>query len=233
MIEAVRQVSGEDCEITGASRTDSGAHALGQVCHFDLEAAIPAERWPAALNRALPRDIRVRSAAEVDSAFHSRFCARDRSYRYRILQNESDPFRGRFAHREPRPLDVDRMRASATLLIGLHDFIAFTAELSPDVGNTMRTLRSVGVSRVRDEVRIDVVGTAFLRGMMRRIAGALLEVGRDRRKPESLRALLVGGLNPDTQPVVLPAHGLTLMRVRYGRHPVDNRANNETASDEA
>jgi tRNA pseudouridine38-40 synthase len=111
------------------------------------------------------------------------------------------------------------MQLSAMSLVGSHDFFAFT-QLVPAEANTVRELFSVRVSRVHDEVRIDIVGTAFARGMMRRISGGLFEVGRRARSPESVTALLKEGRTSRLhRPVVLPAKGLTLMRIRYGRSP--------------
>jgi len=219
--EAVRQVSGEDCEIIGASRTDSGAHAKGQVCHFDTE--VPEARWVLALNRAMPLDLRVESAKSVPDSFNSRFSAFDRWYRYRILLHQQDPFRLRYAHGTHVKLDLEKMQTAAAYLEGEHDFRAFTEELDPSVTNTVRDLYSVKVAQSRDEIWIDIVGTAFLRGMMRRMSGALLEIGRGKRSIEEVPALLSERRNDLMWPEVLPARGLTLMRVRYGRWPRDNR----------
>lgn len=220
MTEAVRQVSGEEIEITGASRTDSGAHARGQVCHFDTDRPIPIEKWPRILNRVLPPDLAVVSADRVPDDFHSRFWALDRHYRYRIGTGPRDPHRARFVHTYGRPLDVGAMQVAAQMLQGDHDFLAFTEELDPSVENTRRTLMKFEVKQVRDEVWVDVVGTAFLRGMMRRMAGSLLEVGRGHRPVEEVSRLLDIEERSRLQwPVVLPAGGLCLMRVRYGRHP--------------
>lgn len=212
--EAVRQVSGEDVEIEGAGRTDSGAHALGQVCHFDTSRAIPTAKWPSVLGRLLPPDVAVRSATEVSSAFHSRFWATSRWYRYRIAVGERDPFRARFAHWYGRALRVERMHAAGQALVGEHDFLAFGEELEAGVPTRRRVLR-IDVGQARDEVRIDVEANAFLRGMMRRIAGGLLEVGRGKRSGGEIAALLTEEREGAQWPVVLPANGLTLMRVSY------------------
>ena len=223
--EAVRQVSGEDVEITGASRTDSGAHAKGQTAHFDSKVPIEPAKWARVLNKVLPPDLRVENSSKVRADFHSRFCAVDRWYRYRIVIGQGDPFRTRFAHEYWADLNIEKMRKGAQALIGEHDFKAYTEELEPDVENTVRTLHSVEVNRVKDEVWLDVIGTAFLRGMMRRMAGGLFEAGRGHRDPEEIGLLLDEKKRNSLQwPVVLPAKGLTLMRVRYGRHPRDNRS---------
>lgn len=222
--EAVRLISGEENEIYGASRTDSGAHARGQVCHFDTDFGMPIEKWPRVLNKRLPIDLSVLSAKQVPDAFSSRFGARDRHYRYRILVGQPDPQRARYAHFHGQPLDLKSMVLGARALQGEHDFLAFTEELEPTVLNTRRELYSVQVKQVRDEVWVDIVGTAFLRGMMRRMAGSLLEVGRGQRNVEEVSRLLTTEGQESLQwPVVLPARGLCLMRVRYGRKLVDHR----------
>ncbi len=229
LTEAVRQVSGEDIEITGASRTDSGAHAKGQVCHFDTEVPIATDVWPRAVNRVLPPDVRVVQTKRMQPSFHSRFCARDRAYRYAILLSGDDPFKARYAHECLKTLNLLKMQEAGGLLVGRHDYRAFTEDLQPHIENTVRTMRTVNVRQVQNLIYIDIVGTAFLRGMMRRMAGALYEVGRGRRSIENVAELLTQKRGEMHWPEVLPAKGLTLMAIRYGRHPKDNR-NNETAS---
>jgi len=223
--EAVRRVSGEEIEIYGAGRTDGGAHARGQVVHFDTVGKIPVQKWPYVLNKVLPTDLAILESSVVPDWFDARFSARDRFYRYRILTGRRDPHRERFAHFYGRPLDLESMQAAAKILIGRHDFRAFTEELEPTVLNTVRELYSFDVRQVRDEVWVDVVGTAFLRGMMRRISGAILEVGRGYRPVVEVSRLLDAEERTSQQwPVVLPAKGLCLMRVRYYRTPRDNRS---------
>ena len=223
LTEAIRRVCGEEVEITGASRTDSGAHARSQVCHFDSNVPIEPAKWPLIINRVLASDVAVVKASRVGPDFHSRFCAEDRWYRYRIRTTERDPFDSRFAHDHGRPLDVGLMQAAGKLLEGRHDFRAFTEELQPHIDNTVRTMRKVTVRKVRDEVRIEIGGTAFLRGMMRRMSGALLEVGAGKRKMETISELLTEKRSEMHWPVVLPAKGLCLMHIRYGRPPKDCR----------
>jgi len=224
LTEAVRLVSGEEIEIIGASRTDSGAHAKGQVCHLDWDCKIPIERLPYALNRRLPHDVAVLKAQRVSDDFNSRFCVLDRYYRYRIVTKQRDPQKERFAHFCGVKLDLEKMQEAATILQGEHDFRAFTEELEPTVTNTTRTLFSVGVKEVRNEVWVDIVGTAFMRGMMRRMSGAILEVGRGHRDVVEVSRLLQPEERLKYQwPEVLPAKGLCLMKIRYGRHPRDHR----------
>lgn len=223
LTEGIRQVSGEECEVVGASRTDGGAHARGQVCHFDSTVPIDPARWPRVLNKVLATDIAVLRADIVPADFHSRFYAKDRWYRYRLMTGARDPHRTRFAWYYGRPLDVDAMQEAAAKLVGEHDFLAFSQMLEPGA-NAVRTLYSVKVSQVRDEIWVDVVGTAFVRGMMRRIAGTLVECGKHKRTPGSVDDLLAAKERGSFKwPLLLPAHGLTLMRVRYGKTLTDNR----------
>ena len=210
-------------EIVGASRTDSGAHARGQVVHFDDLDGVPIQNWVRAMNDALPPDVAVKAVSYVAADFNSRFSARDRFYRYRILTSVRDPHRTRYAHVATRDLNVALMEEAAAGFVGRKDFAMFSQGLELGT-NTVREIFSTAVHRVRDEVWIDVVGTAFLRGMMRRIAGSLFEVGVGRRSVQSVVRLFDS--NEDTQalqPVLLPACGLCLMRIRYGRHPFDHR----------
>ncbi len=216
--EAITQVAAEDVEMLGASRTDSGAHARGQVVHFDSTRPILPSKWVRALNDLLPRDLSVVSAQFVHAEFHSRFWAEDRWYRYRIQTGPQDPLRSRFVHWYGRPLDVGLMHEAAQKLVGEHDFLAFT-QLIEEWQNTVRTVRSIQVLQVRDEVWIDVVALAYARGMMRRISGALWEIGRGRREPDWLDELLAQRVKNEVHwPTVLPASGLCLMKVRYPRH---------------
>jgi tRNA pseudouridine38-40 synthase len=219
LTQAVRQVSGEDNEITGASRTDGGAHAKGQVCTFDTRRPIRTSNWVRALNDVLPRDLTTVAAQFVARDFHPRFWAIDRWYRYRFLVGTRDPFRTRYTHEVWRPLDVQAMDQAARTLIGEHDFRAFSQLLLPET-NTVREVRAARARAVKDEIWVDIVGTAFVRGMMRRISGALWEIGRGRRPEDWIRSLLrAAPAETGEWPPVLPAKGLTLMRVRYGRAP--------------
>lgn len=224
MTEAVRRATGEELEIVGASRTDGGAHARGQVVHFDTENSMPPDKWAYVLNRVLPEDCRANSAEEVASDFHARFAATSRTYEYRIVTTESDPFRGRYAHVYWKPLDLASMREAAQALVGEHDFRGYTEEVGPEIENTRRLLNSIEVEERDRQVEITINGTAFLRGMMRRISGMLFEIGRDHRPvTDAARLLTPQGREEMQWPVVLPARGLTLMEVRYDSPGFDAR----------
>lgn len=232
MTDIVRQVSGEDIEIIGGSRTDSGTHAKGQVAHFDAKWPAELAKIPRILNNLLPCDIAVQQATEVKLDFHARFSAISRSYRYRIRQTPRDPRESRFVHDTWRELDVESMQQAARHLKGSHDFLAFSEEVEP-TANAVRELFEVTVKRSGREVWIDITGNAFMRGMMRRISGGLYEVGRGKRSVEDFWRLL-DPKNRDQLmwPVVLPAKGLCLQKIKYGRHPKDFRERYQTISQE-
>lgn len=223
LTEAVRQVSGEAIEITGASRTDSGAHAKGQVVHFDQKANMPVENWVRALGDVLPPDVAAVQASLAEPDFHARFSAVSRRYRYVIATGPRDPFRDRHAYWNGRPLDTAAMAVAAAFLEGRHDFEPFSQDLPSDA-NFVREVFRTRVAARAGSVEIEVTANAFLRGMMRRIAGALWQVGRHKWRPERVAELLSPtGAKKGERPPVLPAHGLTLLRVSYGRWPKDWR----------
>lgn len=220
----VREASGEDSlEVVGASRTDSGAHARHQVVHLDTTWTAPCEKMPRILNNLLPPDLAILKVKEVSPSFHARFSAVDRWYRYRIRRTPRDPLQGRYVYDTWRMLDAALMHEAAQTLVGSHDFRGFSEEVDP-AANSIREVFSIHVRAHQQEVWVDVVGNAFMRGMMRRISGALYEVGRGHRPAEDLEQLLDPQRRDALQwPVVLPARGLCLMRIRYGRHPKDCR----------
>lgn len=220
----MRQVSGEDCEIIGASRTDSGAHADYQVCHFDTNWKADPVQIPRILNNMLPQDIGIQKAKFVPDSFHSRFSAVDRTYRYRIRQSPRNPNISRFTHDYWKKLDLKAMQEAAKFLVGVHDFRAFSEEVEPEA-NAIREIFEINVRGAGSEIWIDIRGNAFMRGMMRRISGGLFEVGRGRRPGSDIAGLLdLERRETIHWPVVLPAKGLCLKKIRYGRHPKDFRS---------
>jgi tRNA pseudouridine38-40 synthase len=233
LTEAIRRVSGENIEIIGASRTDAGAHAAHQVCHFDTGNPMPVQKWIRALNDVLDADIAVQEAHKVSEAFHSRFSARYRWYRYRIVHGTRSPLTDRFSYNDWRQPDRLAMAEAGQGLIGRHDFRAFTAELQPWLTNTYRKLLSIEVDGDERETWIDIKGTAFMRGMMRRIVGGMFEVGIGRRPASDLAALTTEeGMTRLDLPVVLPAKGLMLMHVEYGKRLRDIREKQQEEENE-
>jgi len=216
LTDAVARIEGQNLELFGAGRTDSGVHARGQTVHFESRLPIPPARWRKVLNRSLPRDLQVRSARKEPDGFHARFSATSRVYRYTWLcRAYASPFATRFAYHEPKTLDAERMNEAAQVFLGEHDFRAL-AKAEAWKGPTCRGILSAGVRRVGPHVRFDVEGTGFMQGMVRMMAGALSEVGLGRWCIEEVRRLLNEPMAA-RRPPMLPAHGLCLMKVNYAQ----------------
>ena len=211
---AVSRVADSWVRTVCAGRTDAGVHALGQVVHFDSAAARNARAWIMGTNTELPGDVAVTWAACPGDAFHARFAARRRHYRY-VLYNRatrSALWLWRAAW-EYRTLDLARMQRAAQHLLGEHDFSAFRAA-SCQARSSIRTVHQLEVSRHGEFVFIDVCANAFLHHMVRNIAGALVAVGTARHRPEWAREVL---LSRDRRRggVTAPACGLYLTAVEY------------------
>jgi tRNA pseudouridine38-40 synthase len=209
-----RRLCGDDARVTGASRTDAGVHALRQTVSLTTSSALPPAAILGALNAALPRDIRVREAAEAAPGFHARFGARGKRYLY-LIDNAGvpSPLWRRFAWHVAVPLDVRRMRRALAALRGRHDFAAFRAAAGRD-HDPLCTVRAVHVFRRRDRVAILVSADRYLHHMVRTIVGSAVEVGRGAREPDWLAAVLDARDRRRAGPTA-PARGLTLLRVTY------------------
>ena len=204
----------EEIRVIGASRTDSGVHALCNIAVFDTNARIPAEKISYALNQRLPEDIRIQKSMEVASDFHPRHCNSKKTYEYRILNREfSLPTRRLYAHFTYVPLDAELMRRGAAYLIGEHDFKSFCATAAV-VETTVRTITDIQVERIADEIVIRVSGTGFLYNMVRIIAGTLMEVGRGNYPPEKVQEILEAKDRQAAGPTA-PACGLTLVKYEF------------------
>jgi len=210
--EAIHNLTGESPSLTAAGRTDAGVHALGQVVNFALQQPFPLAQLPGALNARLAPDIAVRSAELVDDAFDARYSARARLYAYRIRQAlPRGAYQRQYAWGLHDELDLAAMQAAGERLEGTHDFRAFGRSPRPG-GHTVRRIYGITVNRTGDWVTIAVAADAFLYGMVRRIAGALVDVGRRRRPLEWIDELMNGstvGLR------LAPPHGLVQVGVEY------------------
>ena len=231
--DALRAVTGEDPRFTAAGRTDAGAHAHGQAVGVTLQRAWDPERLRAALNAALPADVGVAGAVAVPGPFDARRDALSRTYRYVLVCRDGrSPVTRRHAWTVPGPLDVDAMREAAAAIEGTHDFRAFGRATNPG-GTTVRRVHEVAVDARSvgdgdagpraDVVVITVRANAFLRGMMRAIAGALVAVGRRRRPAAWVRELLATDTDSPGYLPVAPARGLHQWAVAYATDPVDAR----------
>jgi tRNA pseudouridine38-40 synthase len=198
----------------GASRTDAGVHALGQVCAFRTERTIPLHGIRRGLNTMLPHSIAVVDAQEVADDFHPRFGAIGKHYRYALLARaDRSPLLHDRAWHLRDPIDVEPMRVAAAALAGEHDFAAFRAA-GCSAKTTLRRIERIDVTRVGDQVLIDVRGNAFLRNMVRILAGTLAEVGTGDR-PATQMAEIIESRDRIRAGITAPAGGLTLVSVFY------------------
>lgn len=204
----------EEIKVTGASRTDAGVHALGNVAVFDTRAKMPAEKISYALNTRLPADIRIQDSSEVAADFHPRFCDTVKTYEYRILNRRfPDPTKRLYSFFYYYPLDVQRMKEGAAYLVGEHDFRAFCT-MKPELENTVRTIYSLDVEKTGDMIVLRVTGSGFLYNMVRIITGTLLRVGGGFYEPEYVRTILESRDRALAGETARP-EGLTLVEIKY------------------
>jgi tRNA pseudouridine38-40 synthase len=201
-------------DVTCAGRTDAGVHARCQVVHFDTNAQRTERNWVLGANSRLPRSVAVRWARGVGEAFHARYSAIARRYRYLILNR---PVRAaldaRYVAWERVPLDAQAMHAAAQALVGEHDFSAFRT-VACQANSPMRNVHAIDVARSGDEVAIEIQANAFLHHMVRNIVGSLLPIGRGERAEAWLGELLRGRDRRVAGPTA-PASGLTFLAPRY------------------
>ena len=200
--------------VAGAGRTDAGAHALGQVASVNTDIDISTVAIQRALNVRLPEDVRVMAVEEATPGFHARFHATGKAYRYRmILSQVMPPFERHYAWHSPEPKNVDLMREGAALLVGTHDFASFQARGS-FVSDTVRTIHTLDLQQSGAEISVYCDGDGFLRHMVRGIVGTLAEIGTGLR-PASAITDMLSARDRRAAGATAPAHGLTLMEVRY------------------
>ena len=211
---ALSRLTGEKITVIGASRTDAGVHARGNVAVFDTDTRIPAERIAYAVNALLPEDVVVVRSEEVPAGWHPRKCVSVKTYEYRILNREfPDPVRRRDTYFVSFPLDLDRMRQAAGYLKGTHDFKSFCSAQT-SVEDTVRTIYSVDVEKAGDLFTVRVRGNGFLYNMVRIIAGTLAGVGRGYFEPEEVERMLEEK-DRTKAGVTAPPQGLTLVGIEY------------------
>ena len=204
----------EKITVIGASRTDSGVHALGNVAVFDTESRIPAEKFSFALNQRLPEDIRIQSSEEVSLDFHPRYCDTRKTYRYQILNRRfAIPTERLYSHFVYYPLDVDKMQEAANYLIGEHDFRSFCSTRT-QVENTVRTIYYIDLKKEGDMIIMEINGNGFLYNMVRIIAGTLMKVGLGIYPPGQVKEILEAMDRSKAGPKA-EARGLTLVDIEY------------------
>lgn len=204
---------GTTIRVEAAGRTDAGVHASAQKAHCDIPFAIPFRGLIRGMNDLLPRDVRALTVEEIPGDFHCRFRAKRKTYVYRIWNDEvMDVFRWETHAQARQPLDDTVMRNAAGVMLGIHDFRAFTV-IEPEVSSTERTITALGVERLGQVITIRITANGFLRFMVRRMVGSLIEIGRGKLDGDALRR----SLEPTFEPArwTAPPRGLTLDAIEY------------------
>lgn len=199
----------EEIKVIGASRTDSGVHALCNIAVFDTQTKMPADKISYALNQRLPEDIRIQQSEEVADDYHPRHLNSIKTYHYRI-ENAGFPMPTNrlYTHFTNHTLDIGKMREAAVFLVGEHDFKSFCS-VAAQVETTIRTITKIAVEKEDSIITIAVSGTGFLYNMVRIIAGTLMEIGQEKFEPEKILTILDARDRELAGPTA-PAKGLLL-----------------------
>lgn len=204
----------EDIRVIGASRTDSGVHALGNVAVFDTESKIPGDKFSFALNQRLPEDIRIQESCQVADDFHPRFCDTIKTYEYKILNRKfALPTERLYSAFVYYPLDVEKMQMAAAYLVGEHNFKSFCSSGS-QVESTVRTITDISIEKHGEMISIRVSGNGFLYNMVRIIVGTLMKIGLGVWEPERMEEIL-NACDRNAAGPKAEARGLTLVEIRY------------------
>ena len=211
----LRGLTREEISVIGASRTDSGVHALGNVAVFDTESGIPPERISYALNQRMPEDIVITKSDEVGADWHPRYQDNVRkTYEYHIYNAPVlNPLKRKYSAFVSFPMDVEKMRRGAAYLVGEHDFVSF-CNVRTNVSDTVRTVEDVTVTEDGADIVIRITGNGFLYNMVRIIAGTLIRVGRGFYEPEKVREILEEKKRTAAG-ITAPACGLVLVEIEY------------------
>lgn len=214
--EGLSRLFKKTVEVRGASRTDTGVHALGQRAVFNIETTIPVDKIPYALNPFLPEDIRVTNAVEVDDEFHPQYSVYKKTYEYKILNSAfPNPKLRNYTEFVHKKLDVEKMQEACKYFLGEHDFKAFCASGST-AKTTVRTIFDLTVKENKEDSTINIIvsGNGFLYNMVRILTGTLIYVGEGKIKPEEISDIILSKNRAKAGKTVSP-NGLTLLKVYY------------------
>ncbi|MDD2980082.1 MAG: tRNA pseudouridine(38-40) synthase TruA [Hespellia sp.] len=213
--KTISRLTGEKIVVIGASRTDSGVHAMANVAVFDTDSTIPADRFAIALNQKLPDDIVIRLSEEVPAQWHPRYQKEiEKTYEYHILHSRvPNPMKRMTHYRVSYPLDIERMREAASYIVGEHDFASF-CNIRTNAQTTTRTVTSLDIIEDGEDITVRISGNGFLYNMVRIIVGTLLRVGRGFYTPEQVRNI-IEAKNRMAAGVTVPGQGLMLMEIKY------------------
>lgn len=212
--KVLSKMTGEEIQVIGCGRTDSGVHAENYVANFHTECQFSADAMLEYLYEFLPEDIVVKAMKDTSERFHARYKVKSKTYVYRINNNRfRNVFNRRYVYHSDVKLDLDRMREAAELLIGTHDFQSFTS-LKPGTKSTVRTLNYININENDGLIEIEVNGNSFLLNMVRIIAGTLMEAGKGEMNPQDVEKVLNQKKRSEAGPIA-QAKGLCLKSVEY------------------
>ena len=205
---------GDDIRIYASGRTDAGVHAKGQVFHFDTSLSLTEEEWKRALNSQLPNDIVIREIKTVSQAFHARFSAVAKEYRYIVLyQKERDPFLVNYTHHHPYRLDIDKIKEAMQHIIGTHDFTSFSSAKT-EIVDRVRTIDLFQLYEDGNQLIFRIRGDGFLYNMVRIIIGTMLDVGSGKLEPDDIPKIFAVKDRTRAGKTISP-QGLYLWKVFY------------------
>lgn len=211
---AVKKVTGEDVNVIGCGRTDSGVHALNYVCNFKTQSNIPPQKFKDALNSRLPEDIRCKKSETTDDTFHSSYSAKAKTYMYRILNtSDKNVFERNYSWHYKYNTDIEKMRIAAREFIGEHDFIGFAAS-GFTVSTTVRSIYDLKIDKSDGIITIEITGNGFLYNMVRIIAGTLVMMGNG-KIDFRLAKEIIESKDRKRAGITAPPQGLFLKEVYY------------------
>jgi tRNA pseudouridine38-40 synthase len=212
--EAIKNLTGCDVQVNGASRTDAGVSALGQVANIKIDSAIPTENLAKAITQKLPDQIVIAEAVEVDDDFDAISSVKTKLYRYTIYTGQTRPvLQIKHCWHRPGSLDIKKMQKAGEKLLGKNDFKSFACAADTRQ-SSIRTITQCRITGDGDWIYFDVAADGFLYNMVRNIVGTLVEVGRERWEPEKIDEILAAKDRNAAGPIA-PANGLCLMWIEY------------------
>jgi tRNA pseudouridine38-40 synthase len=212
--KVLSKMTGEDIQVIGCGRTDSGVHAENYVANFHTESKYSVDAMLDYLYEYLPEDIVVKDMKDASERFHARYKVKSKTYVYRINNNRfRNVFNRRYVYHSDVKLDLDKMREAAEVLIGTHDFQSFTS-LKPGTKSTIRTINHINITENDGLVEIEVNGNSFLLNMVRIIVGTLMDAGKGKMKPEDVERIMNEKRRSEAGPIA-QAKGLFLKSIEY------------------
>ncbi|MDO4198805.1 MAG: tRNA pseudouridine(38-40) synthase TruA [Erysipelotrichaceae bacterium] len=212
--DVLKTIYSKDIRITMSSRTDAGVHAKGQVFHFDCDILKDLNKLKYSMNSLLPKDIHILSIEEVDESFHARFSVKNKTYEYLINTGEYDVFLNGYAFQCYYPLDIELMKKTARLFVGVHDFTSFNTSSLKEYPDQTRFISEFKISQKKDMIKIRVTSSGFLRNMVRIMVGTLIDVGRGAKTYEEVVEMFEKPCKSKRRYNADP-NGLYLVKIRY------------------